>query len=74
MIEHPRKCSRCGRRYRDRGRDSGELNAIIKSGLIIAVVCPNCQSSGENTEAVIRDATLIYSTDSDGRLRATPRA
>ena len=32
------------------------------------------QTPEENTEAVIRDATLIYSTDSDGRLRATPRA
>ncbi len=74
MTEHPRTCSRCGRRYRDRGRDSGEWNAIIKSGLVIAVICPDCQTPEENTEAVIRDATLIYSTDSDGRLRATPRA
>lgn len=63
-------CSRCG----STGTDRGDWNYEFKSGSLIAVICPRCQTPEENAEAEINEATLEYGLDSRGRPAARPKA
>jgi hypothetical protein len=58
------KCSRCGRRFRE--RQQGEWNAVMEDGRMVGVVCSDCQTLEENAEAVINEA-------GDAVMRSTER-
>ncbi len=63
------KCSRCQRRY----RGQGDWNATVERGVIVGVLCPDCQTPDENAEAEINAATLDYKRDQAGVSRAGRR-
>ncbi len=63
------RCGRCRRRMR---RPDG-WNATVRAGLVVAHLCPTCQTPAENTEAEINEALLIYGRAADGRHLARPR-
>lgn len=67
-----RRCDRCHRRLRQHGMET--WNVVVESGYITGLVCPGCQTSEENVEAEINEATLDYcGMLSDGRLVAQPK-
>jgi hypothetical protein len=57
-------CTRCG----TTGTDHGDWNGQFKSGRVVAIICPACQSPEQNAEAEINAATIVYGTDAFGRL------
>ncbi len=63
------KCSRCQRRY----RGQGDWNATVERGVIVGVLCPDCQTPDENAEAEINAATLDYERDPSGRITGRPK-
>lgn len=64
------KCARCDRRYRYKG----DWNCTVRRGVVLGVLCPQCQSPEENAEAILNEATLTYlGTDPFGRLIARPK-
>lgn len=50
------RCSRCDQPW----DQQDDWNAELKSGFVVAVLCPACQSPEENAEAVINEATVAY--------------
>lgn len=60
-------CTRCG----SAGHDRGDWNGNWKKGVLIEIICPACQTIEENTEAVVKEATLDYGRDAFGRPFAT---
>jgi hypothetical protein len=49
-------------------------NIVVESGYITGLICPDCQTAEENTEAEINAATLDYcGMLPDGRLIAQPK-
>ena len=67
------RCQQCQRRYRHRKGDWGDWNAVCTDGVVVAVLCPACQTSQENAEATINEATLDYSVNELGRFYARPK-
>jgi len=65
------RCSRCGRR--PRRRDLDDWNGTFRRGVLVAALCPRCQTPEEHTEALINQATLDYRTDALGRLTGRPK-
>ena len=63
------KCERCNRRY----RGTGEWNSNFRSGVLVSLLCPGCQTPAENAEAAINEATLRYGIDALGRHVAFPK-
>jgi hypothetical protein len=63
------RCERCSRRY----RGTRDWNATLLSGVIVSVLCPTCQTTAENIEAVVHEATLDYDQNDDGRYVGRPR-
>jgi len=57
-------CTQCG----TTGTDHGDWNGQFKSGQVVAILCPACQSPEQNAEAEINAATIEYGTDAFGRL------
>ncbi len=57
------KCERCTKRY----RGAGDWNAILRDGEVVGVLCPACQTPEENSEAVVNQATVVYTRDAKGR-------
>lgn len=64
------KCSRCSRRY----RGHGDWNYTLENGVIVGVLCPDCQTPEENVEAAINESTLTYGRDPFGRVVGKPKA
>lgn len=64
------KCSACGRRH----RNQGDWNATVKGGVVVGILCPDCQTPEQNVEAEINMATLDYGRDAQGRLRGKPKS
>lgn len=62
-------CARCEKKYRGRG----DWNATMRSGRIVGLLCPSCQTPEENAEAAINEATLDYAIDPLGRSVARPK-
>lgn len=56
------ECSRCNRI----GADRGDWNGVFRQGSLVAVLCPNCQSVGENAEAAVNEAMLGYGVNASG--------
>lgn len=50
------RCSRCKRRQ----RTLDGWNGVFRDGVLVAVLCPDCQTPEENAEAEIHAATLDY--------------
>ncbi|NMN01322.1 hypothetical protein G1C96_1911 [Bifidobacterium sp. DSM 109958] len=70
------RCSRCHRRYRDTAKDADLWNAVFRDGRMTGVLCPDCQTAGEDLEASVNDAMIDYSTTRllpDGRAYASYR-
>lgn len=66
------RCSRCDRRLRG---NADAWNGEFRAGKLVAVICPSCQSTDENLEAAINDATLDYGVKvEDGKLRVAGHA
>lgn len=63
------RCDRCNRRC----RNMQGWNATTKSGAIVGCLCPGCQTPEENAEAEIKQATLDYCRDAQGRVWAKPK-
>lgn len=63
------KCQRCRKRY----RGHGDWNLTAEKGVVVALLCPNCQTPEENAEATVNESTLTYGTDVFGRLIGTPK-
>jgi hypothetical protein len=63
------RCDRCQRSY----QGSGEWNAVLAAGVITGYLCPACQTTDENAEAVIYESTIDYTVDSEGRYRGRSR-
>ena len=63
------RCQRCGRRYRGRG----DWNCTVSRGVVVAALCPDCQTPEENAEAAINEAMLDYGHDAEGRVRGRPK-
>jgi DNA-directed RNA polymerase subunit RPC12/RpoP len=63
------KCARCGKR----SRGKGEWNVTLAQGVITSVTCPDCQTTEENAEATIHEATLNYGRDAFGRVIGSPK-
>ena len=72
-IPKTAKCQRCRRRYRAGAADVDQWNATVRAGIVVALLCPACQTPEENAEAEINAATLNYSTDAFGRNIGTPK-
>lgn len=51
--------------------DTSKWNAELKQGVIVKILCPNCQTTEQDLEAQINEATLDYTRDTFGRLRGT---
>lgn len=62
-------CNRCGRPL----DGAGEWTLETRYGVVVAVICPDCQTPEENAEAVIRDSTLDYLSTRDGRIIGRPK-
>ena len=63
------KCERCSRRY----RGAGDWNMNVRSGVVVGLLCPGCQTPEENAEAEINLATIDYGQDENGRLTGRVR-
>jgi hypothetical protein len=46
---------------------------VLSNGLIVALLCPGCQSSEEDLEAQVNAAALSYQTDDQGRIWNRPK-
>ena len=57
-------CTQCG----TTGTDHGDWNGQFKSGQVVAILCPACQTPEQNAEAEINAATIDYKTDGVGLL------
>jgi transcription elongation factor Elf1 len=64
------QCSRCGSFSL---RTIERWNAIYKAGVLVGVLCPDCQTVEENLEAEINFATTDYHQDALGRVRGFPK-
>lgn len=62
-------CSRCTSVFVGRG----DWNVTVKRGYVVGLLCPNCQTSEEYTEAEINRATIDYQVDDSGRLLGQPK-
>jgi len=69
VVAKVQKCERCQRRH----RGSGDWNVTIRDGEVVGVLCPTCQTPEENAEAVVNEATLVYSRDAAGRTPGKPK-
>lgn len=65
--EHAIRCARCNRRQR---AGSEGWNVAADNGVVVAFICPRCQTPEENAEAIINEATLDYGVDDQGRFVA----
>ncbi|GAA4668526.1 hypothetical protein [Gordonia humi] len=66
------RCTRCGRRAR---KQIEAWNVETRSGRIVAVICPTCQTPEDNAEAEINEATIEYiGVTPDGRIYGRPKA
>jgi hypothetical protein len=45
----------------------------LDAGVVVGLLCPQCQTPEENAEAEINAATLIYEVGPDGRIGGRPR-
>ncbi|BBY33371.1 hypothetical protein BST33_09985 [Mycolicibacter minnesotensis] len=72
MAAKVARCERCGRRLRNLGAGDG-WNVRAERGVILGLICPGCQTAGENAEALINEATLDYANDQYGRVIARPK-
>lgn len=69
MMSTP-KCTRCSKKYRNRGAWNVELRAGVPVGLL----CPRCQTPEESIEAEVHEATIDYQgVDQFGRLWGRPK-
>ena len=66
------KCGRCGRRY-EGAKDYDKWNATMSRGVMVGATCPVCQTTEEDAEAEINQATLDYGRDGLGRGIAWPK-
>lgn len=57
------RCARCDRRC----RGQAGWNCTVVAGVIVALLCPACQTPEENAEAEINAATLDYARDTNDR-------
>lgn len=69
-VSQIRGCIRCRRPMR--GDETG-WNVVVEGGRPVGRLCPNCQTSEENAEAEMNEATLVYERDALGRLTARPK-
>ncbi|WP_280434031.1 hypothetical protein [Nocardia carnea] len=64
------RCDRCHRRGRGALQD---WNCTVAGGEIVGVLCPDCQTVEEYTEAEINLSTLDYGRDEQGRVIGSPK-
>ena len=68
-------CSRCRRAYWKGADDFDRWNGQTSRGLLVALVCPGCQTGQVHLEAEVKEATLDYANatqDAFGRTRVLP--
>ena len=45
----------------------------MRKGVVVNVTCPECQTTTENLEAAVNEATISYGRDPSGRVTGKPR-
>lgn len=55
------------------GTDRGDWNGSYRSGRLLSIICPDCQSADQNAEAAINEATLDYSMNAFGQVVVRPK-
>lgn len=60
-------CSRCGTQKWANRRLSMTWNVIFRQGHVVGMVCPECQTPEENSEAEVNLATTDVFQGPDGR-------
>lgn len=68
-------CSRCTRACWKEADDASRWNTEFDRGVLVGVLCPECQTPEENAEAEVKAATLDYANtapDADGRRKVAP--
>lgn len=73
MTQRVFRCSRCPAKVRPHQARFSEWNAQLRDGVVVGALCPDCQSTEENAEAAINEATVDYSSDGRGRYRGSPK-
>ena len=69
MSAKVRLCERCRRRLRKHHLTADcAWNGEFERGVLVSVICPDCQTDAENAEAVIRESTTDYGLDVFGRV------
>ena len=53
------ECLRCGKT--EFAGNADNWNAVFDAGVIVAFLCPDCQTDEENIEAQVNEATIDYS-------------
>ncbi|WP_189819667.1 hypothetical protein [Streptomyces olivaceoviridis] len=69
-------CSRCTRACWKDGGDFRRWNGTMSRGILVALICPDCQTPEEHIEAEVKEATLDYAgavPDAAGRPVVAPR-
>lgn len=64
-------CVRCRVAFQDKPSD--DWNVELRGGRPQWYLCPDCQTVGENTEALVNESTLEYRRDAFGRIVARPK-
>jgi hypothetical protein len=68
-------CSRCTRACWKEADDAARWNTEFDKGVLVGLLCPECQTPEENAEAEVKAAMLDYantSPDADGRQKIAP--
>ena len=68
-------CSRCTRACWKGSDDASRWNTEFDRGVLVGLICPQCQTPEENAEAEVKTATLDYvnvTPDADGRQKIAP--
>lgn len=63
-------CARCSRACWKDADDFRSWNGTVDKGVLVALICPQCQSPEEHTEAEVGEAVLDYANavpDAQGR-------
>lgn len=66
-MKKPYKCTVCRRRFRLGSHDVELWNGEWKAGLLVAVLCPKCQTPEQDVEAQVNNMFTHYLGIVNGR-------
>ncbi|MFJ2272302.1 hypothetical protein ACIOHO_39660 [Streptomyces sp. NPDC087849] len=69
------RCSRCGRACWEAAEDASRWNGEVDQGILVGLICPECQTPEEHIGAEVNESTLDYANavpDAAGRPIVAP--